>query len=99
MGGSIMILTSLEEADSTDPDGEAPRVLLTTIASGYGVQQAHTSPAIESAVDRCGAELVLGGDIDRDAVFQVAFRQVQPVGDASGKVQPVDNASVKQAKN
>jgi hypothetical protein len=88
MGGSIMILTSLEEAeaDPANQDGEAPRVLLTTIASGYGVQQAQSSPAVESAVDRCGAELVLGGDIDRDAVFQVAFPQVlQTAGDASGK--------------
>ena len=87
MGGSIMILTSLEDADAADPDG-VPRVLLTTIASGYGVQQAQSSPAIDSAVDRCGGELILGGDIDRDAVLQVAFTQVSDTA-AEGTTQPV----------
>jgi hypothetical protein len=41
-------------------------------ASGYGVQPAQASPALELAVQRCGGELYFDGT-GAKAVFQVRF--------------------------
>jgi signal transduction histidine kinase len=73
MGGSILLSTS-----GYDPDhraGGAPRVQISATAFGYGVQAAKSSSALETVVRRCGGELSLGGEPDRDAIVQVFLPQ------------------------
>ena len=71
MGGSVLLSTS-----GYDPDQKgAQRVVISATAFGYGVQAAKSSTALETVVRRCGGELSLGGEPDRDAILQVFLPQ------------------------
>ncbi len=65
MGGSVVLSTAVTGG----------RVQLSVTAFGYGVQPAKSSSALDGVVKRCGGELTLGGDADRDAVVQVSLPQ------------------------
>jgi hypothetical protein len=68
MGGSVILSTSVV-ADGK----ETPRAALTATASGYGAQPAKGSSALDNVLRRCGGELALGGEPNRDAVLQVSL--------------------------
>jgi hypothetical protein len=76
VGGSLAIETRRVEAGQVtldQPDGSITgHFLLIITASGYGVQPAQASPALELAVQRCGGELYFDGTGNR-AIFQVRF--------------------------
>lgn len=69
MGGSVLLWTSVVDQTSD----AAPRAVLAATASGYGVQPAKGSSALENVLRRCGGELLLGGEPNRDAILQVAL--------------------------
>jgi hypothetical protein len=70
MGGSVILSTSVAG------DGkESPRAVLAATASGYGAQPAKGSSALDNVLRRCGGELTLGGEPNRDAVLQVSLPQ------------------------
>lgn len=76
-GGSLVIETLTVDGERGGPRGNEPsdraRVRLAVTASGYGIQPAQALPALEVIVRRCNGELVLGGDRDKTATFQVYF--------------------------
>jgi len=79
-GGSLVIETMTVDGErptggrgSSADASDRTRVRLAVTASGYGIQPAQALPALEVIVRRCNAELVLGGDRDRTAIFQVFF--------------------------
>jgi SWI/SNF-related matrix-associated actin-dependent regulator 1 of chromatin subfamily A len=77
LGGSILLSTSAHDPD-LHPAGPsaASRVVISATAFGYGVQPAQSSSALDSVVRRCGGELTLNGEPDRDAILQITL----PVG-------------------
>ena len=72
LGGSILLSTSAFDPNQS-PAASASTVTLSATSFGYGVQAAKASPALEHAVRRCGGEITLGGEPDRDAIVQVAL--------------------------
>jgi signal transduction histidine kinase len=66
LGGSVVISTTT--LDST-------RLQIAATAFGYGVQPAKSSSALDGVVKRCGGELTLAGEPDRDAVVQISLPQ------------------------
>ena len=68
LGGSVVISTM--SVDSA-------RLQIAATAFGYGVQAARSSSALDSVVRRCGGELKLAGEADRDAVVQISLPQAQ----------------------
>ena len=70
MGGSVILSTSVVANEK-----EGPRAALTATASGYGAQPAKGSSALDNVLRRCGGELALGGEPNRDAVLQVSLPQ------------------------
>jgi hypothetical protein len=68
LGGSVLISTT--SVDST-------RLQIVATAFGYGVQAAKSSSALDSVVRRCGGELTLAGEADRDAILQISLPQAQ----------------------
>jgi signal transduction histidine kinase len=81
VGGSLAIETRRVESGQVtadQPDGSITgHFLLIITASGYGVQPAQASSALELAVQRCGGELYFDGTGNR-AVFQVRFLLARP---------------------
>jgi signal transduction histidine kinase len=81
VGGSLAIETRRVESGQLtpdQPDGSVPgHFMLIITASGYGVQPAQASPALELAVQRCGGELYFDGTGNK-AVFQVRFSLARP---------------------
>jgi peptidoglycan hydrolase CwlO-like protein len=68
LGGSVVIsTTSLDSA----------RLQIAATAFGYGVQAARSSSALDSVLRRCGGQLTLAGEPDRDAVVQISLPQAQ----------------------
>jgi len=76
VGGSLAIETRRVESGQVtadQPDGSSTgHFLLIVTASGYGVQPAQASSALELAVQRCGGELYFDGTGNR-AIFRVRF--------------------------
>ena len=68
LGGSVLISTT--SVDST-------RLQIAATAFGYGIQPAKSSSALDSVVRRCGGELTLAGEADRDAILQISLPQAQ----------------------
>ena len=66
LGGSVLLST--RTVDST-------RLQIAGTAFGYGVQAAKSSSALDSVVRRCGGELTLAGEADRDAILQISLPQ------------------------
>jgi signal transduction histidine kinase len=81
VGGSLAIETRRVEPGQVtpdQPDGSVPgHFIMVITASGYGVQPAQASPALELAVQRCGGELYFDGT-GAKAVFQVRFSLARP---------------------
>jgi signal transduction histidine kinase len=73
MGGSILLSTSAYDPDQNPAEAPSSTVTLSATAFGYGVQAAKASPALEQAVRRCGGQISVGGEPDRDAIVQVAL--------------------------
>ena len=63
LGGTVVLSTAVAES----------RAQLTATALGYGVQPAKSSTALDGVLKRCGGDLTLAGDPDRDAVVQVVL--------------------------
>jgi hypothetical protein len=68
LGGSVLLSTR---------SVESTRLQIAATAFGYGVQAAKSSSALDSVVRRCGGELTLGGEADRDAILQISLPQAQ----------------------
>ncbi|HYN08847.1 MAG TPA: hypothetical protein VES67_15810 [Vicinamibacterales bacterium] len=73
MGGSVLLSTSAVFADHGTSGQSGARVLVAAMAFGYGVQSAKSSSALDGVVRRCGGELTLGGEPNRDAIVQVSL--------------------------
>jgi signal transduction histidine kinase len=69
LGGSVVISTATLDGS---------RLQIAATAFGYGVQPARSSSALDGVVRRCGGELTLAGEPDRDAVVQISLPQAQP---------------------
>jgi hypothetical protein len=54
---------------------DSTRLQIAATAFGYGVQPAKSSSALDGVVKRCGGELTLAGEPDRDAVVQISLPQ------------------------
>ena len=63
LGGTVVLSTAVAES----------RAQLTATALGYGVQPAKSSTALDGVLKRCGGDLTLAGEPDRDAVVQVVL--------------------------
>ena len=63
LGGTVVLSTAVAES----------RAQLTATAFGYGVQPAKSSTALDGVLKRCGGDLTLAGEPDRDAVVQVVL--------------------------
>ncbi len=63
LGGTVVLSTAVAES----------RAQLTATAFGYGVQPAKGSTALDGVLKRCGGDLTLAGERDRDAVVQVVL--------------------------
>jgi hypothetical protein len=66
LGGSVVVSTK-------SVDGN--RLQIAATAFGYGVQASRSSSALDSVVRRCGGEITLAGEADRDAVLQISLPQ------------------------
>jgi signal transduction histidine kinase len=76
LGGSILLSTSAYDPDQAPViAAAASRVVLSATAFGYGVQAATPSSALEHVVRRCGGELSVSGEQDRDSIIQVSLPQ------------------------
>jgi hypothetical protein len=73
MGGSVLLTTTTVFADHGPSGPSGARVLVAATAFGYGVQSAKSSSALDGVVRRCGGELTLGGEPNRDAIVQVSL--------------------------
>jgi len=79
VGGSLAIDTRrVELSDAASADGVLGHFVLSVSATGYGVQPAKASSALELVVQRCGAELFFDGSTDRGSVFEVRFPLARP---------------------
>ncbi len=77
-GGSLIVEAGPVEVADLDRRppiglGPGPGALLTVTASGFGVQPAEPSPALETVVRRCGGVLQSGGVTGRRAVLRVSL--------------------------
>jgi chromosome segregation ATPase len=82
VGGVLTIGTRRAEpgqVNADQPDGCATgHVLLTVKASGFGVQPAQVTSALELVVQRCAGELYFDGTAANGVVFQVRFSLARP---------------------
>jgi PAS domain S-box-containing protein len=72
VGGSIRVETGVLDPArrETDDDMPDPVIRLAVIASGYGVQVAQHTWALELATQRCGGTLHPGGDPDHTSLLE-----------------------------
>ena len=63
LGGTVALATSVAGS----------RAQLTATAYGYGVQPAKSSTALDGVLGRCGGEVTIAGERDRDTVVQVVL--------------------------
>jgi hypothetical protein len=83
VGGSVVIETSSPNGNAVNEDphanGAADQCRLVTVtASGYGVQPARPSFALELAVRRCGGTLSVGDDWPRSCLLRVVLPLARP---------------------
>jgi len=82
VGGLLTIGTRRAEpgqVNADQPDGSATgHFLLTVKASGFGVQPAQVTSALELVVQRCAGELYFDGTTANGVVFQVRFSLARP---------------------
>jgi signal transduction histidine kinase len=78
IGGTVIVETArvdVEEAQADPSAGLQPgaHLLLSVTASGYGVQPAQRTAALDAVASRCGGHVRVAGEAGRTASFRVYF--------------------------